>query len=458
MISSLTNLSASVVSAKLALQTKELEKSQERLSSGCKISTAADDAGGLAIASKLAAQVRVLDVYESVLTGASSFLDMQSAALQQVAAVLQRLEELKTLKLDPTKTPSDLALYDIEIADLNGELVKIGEEKYNGIRLFSPGVREDFLTLDTFALDGGSLPLVRPPLKGSTSTEVFPNPLDVVFLIDLTGSMGGTIAQLKTTIGNFFSNLPSSVNNWRARIVGYRDEFFESPPAFVEVGDFVSTVPDVLSQLNDPAIFADGGEDDPETLEDALYKVSKYSNWSSSVDVKRMVIAFTDADPKEPPKVAGRSDIIKELRAADIDLTICGSSDPTTKNFTEDSGAAFEDYDDVLGDMSGFLAKFAKRANVKTVLTKGLTLEETAAYLARKGAEASVLTVLKQQRSYIRNNLESAVSKIRDTDVAAEMSSMIRHKILVDSGAAMLKKATDSMKVILTLLNSSNIK
>jgi flagellin-like hook-associated protein FlgL len=78
--------------------------------------------------------------------------------------------------------------------------------------------------------------------------------------------------------------------------------------------------------------------------------------------------------------------------------------------------------------------------------------------LARKGAEASVLTVLKQQRSYIRNNLESAVSKIRDTDVAAEMSSMIRHKILVDSGAAMLKKATDSMKVILTLLNSSNIK
>jgi hypothetical protein len=247
------------------------------------------------------------------------------------------------------------------------------------------------------------------------------------------------------------------VESWRARIVGYRDEFIGSVPAFVDVGDFVTTVPDVLDQLNDPAIFASGGEDIPETLEDALYKVSKDSNWSPSTDVKRMVIAFTDAPPKEPPKVASRNDIINEVRARGIDLTICGSSDATTKNFVTDVGAAFEDYAGVLGDMSGFLTKFAGRSATTTVLSNGLTLEETATYSARKGAESSVISVLKSRRDYMRNNLEDAVSKIRDTDVAAEMSSMIRRKVLVDSGAAMLKKANDSMNVIVSLLESSKV-
>jgi hypothetical protein len=203
-IVSLTNLSASTVGSNLATQVRELEKSQERLSSGSRISTPADDAGGLAVSMKLSAKVNALDAYENVLNGASSFVEMQSMALFQVAKVLQRIEELRTLQLDPTKTLSDRELYEAEIAALNGELAKIGEEKFNGIRLFSPEATEDFLTFDTVAVNGGSMPLVRPPLKGATSTEVFPNPLDVVFLLDLTGSMNPTIDRLKATIGTFF--------------------------------------------------------------------------------------------------------------------------------------------------------------------------------------------------------------------------------------------------------------
>lgn len=457
MISSLTNPSASAVISNLRSQAREQENSQEKLSSGSRISAPADDAAGLAVSMRLSAEVHALDAYESVLSGASSFVEMQALALSQVAKVLQRIEELRVLQRDPTKTPPDRELYEVEIAQLNVELAKIGEEKFNGIRLFSPNATEDSLTLNTVAVDGGSLPLVRPPLRGSTTTEVFPNPLDVVFLVDLTGSMGSTITQLKATLGTFFSNLPASVGSWRARIVGYRDEFEESEPAFVEVGDFVNTVPDVLSQLSDPAIFAAGGGDWPETLEDAIYKVSKTSKWSPSADVKRMVIAFTDAPPKEPPKVADRRDIITEVRARGIDLTICGNSDSATRNFVTDAGATFEDYDSVLADMSGFLAKFAGRSATTTVLANGLTLEETALYLARKGAESSVISVLEDRRSDIRNNLENAVSKIRDTDVAKEMSSMIRRKVLLDSGAAMLKEANDSMKVIISLLDSSKV-
>ncbi len=406
---------------------------------------------------KLSAQQHSLDAYETVLSGATSFVEMQSDALSRVASVLQRLGELETLKIDATKSLVDRGSYEEEIANLNAELVKIGEEKYNGIRLFAPGLTEDFLNLDTTVVDKGNLPLVRPPLKGSTSTEVFPNPLDVVFLIDLTGSMGSTIAQLKSSIHSFFDNLPASVGSWRARIVGYRDEDEASPPAFVETGDFVSTKADVMAQLNDPKIFASGGGDEPETLEDALYKVSQRSSWSPSADVKRYVIAFTDATPKEPPKVASRTAIINELRSNGIDLTICGRNENTTKNFVSDSGAKFENYEDVLKNMDIFLTKFAERSATTTVIAKGLTLDETASYIARKGAEGSVISVLKDQRSYIRNSLESAISRIRDTDVAAEMGAMIRRKVLVDSGAAMLQKANDSMRIIVSIIESARI-
>ncbi|MEI7773993.1 MAG: flagellin [Verrucomicrobiota bacterium] len=458
MFPSLTNVSASTVARNLSDQARALEKSQAKLSSGCKVLTPEDDAGGLAVSLKLQSQVHALDAYETLLDGASSFVELQSAALSDVARVLQRKEELKTLKLDPTKTLTDTQLYDTEIASLNLELGRIGEEKYNGVRLFSSGSGEDFLALDTAALNGGSLPLVRPPLNVSTTTQVFPNPLDVVFLIDLTGSMSSTITQLRSTIGTFFDNLPSSVLSWRARVVGYRDEYVASDPAYIEVGDFVSSKADVSAQLIDPAIYAAGGGDSPETLEDALYKVANGSNWSSSTDVKRMVVAFTDAAPKEPPKVASRAEILNTLNAKGIDLTICGSNDSATEEFVSDSGAVFEDYYGVLGDMSGFLKKFAVRSDTNTTITRGLTIEETASYLARKGAESSVISTLKDHQSSIRINLENAVGKILDTDVASEMSSMIRRRVLVDSGAAMLKRANESMDAIIVMLESVRVK
>ena len=57
-----TNLSALVAQKNMQAQIREMDEAMQRLSSGLRINTAADDAAGSAIASKMDAQVRSLDV------------------------------------------------------------------------------------------------------------------------------------------------------------------------------------------------------------------------------------------------------------------------------------------------------------------------------------------------------------------------------------------------------------
>jgi len=131
-----TNSAATIASNNLASSSSLLSRSLNRLSSGSKIVSPADDAGGLAVSMKQNAAVKRLGAINNNLGNTTSFLQTQDGVLKVAGKVLERIGELKTLNADPTKNSSDLANYDTEFQALKSQLTSLGGEKFNGVALF----------------------------------------------------------------------------------------------------------------------------------------------------------------------------------------------------------------------------------------------------------------------------------------------------------------------------------
>lgn len=131
-----TNYAATVASNNLAASNSMLQRSLNRLSSGSKIVTPADDAGGLAVSMKLSAAAKRSGAVASGIGNAMSLLQTEDGALKIAGKVLDRISELKTLYSDPTKNATDFANYDAEFTGLQAQLTALTTEKFNGIDLF----------------------------------------------------------------------------------------------------------------------------------------------------------------------------------------------------------------------------------------------------------------------------------------------------------------------------------
>ena len=142
-----TNQSASFASLNLSKSSDLLQKSLSRLSSGSRIATPSDDAGGLAVSMKLAAAIKRTDDTAINVSNALSFLQTQAGSLKSASAVLDRLSELATLGGDVTKAASDIANYSTEFTNLLSELGKLTSDQFNGIDLFNSGSTDTYKTV-----------------------------------------------------------------------------------------------------------------------------------------------------------------------------------------------------------------------------------------------------------------------------------------------------------------------
>jgi flagellin len=172
-----TNYSATVASNNLAASNMNLQKSLNRLSSGSKIVSPADDAGGLAVSMKLSAAAKRSGAAAVNIGNSASFLQTQDGVLKVTGKVLERISELKTLYNDPTKNSTDLANYDSEFTSLQAQLTSLTSEKFNGVTLFGTGslsvaVTEDGSTTSAVTLAARNLSSTGTGIGTLTSTAI----------------------------------------------------------------------------------------------------------------------------------------------------------------------------------------------------------------------------------------------------------------------------------------------
>tara|TARA_Y100000588_G_scaffold153796_1_gene167966 strand:- start:7539 stop:8456 length:918 start_codon:yes stop_codon:yes gene_type:complete len=132
-----TNPAAISAAYNLGKNNQKLQKSLARLSSGSRITTPSDDAGGLAVSMKLNASINRTRAAINNVQNAISFAEVQDGALQAAARIVDRMAELKSLSLDVLKSDEDKDNYNTEFYALRSQLWDVGSELFNSVSLFS---------------------------------------------------------------------------------------------------------------------------------------------------------------------------------------------------------------------------------------------------------------------------------------------------------------------------------
>ena len=131
-----SNIGALQAHKSMSDQIAKSDQAIERLSTGLRINSAADDAAGSAIASKMEAQVRSLSVAIRNGHDAISMTQTAEGALGEMENILQRVRELAVQAGNSTLSASDRIAIQEEVTALTGEINDIASiTNFNGVKL-----------------------------------------------------------------------------------------------------------------------------------------------------------------------------------------------------------------------------------------------------------------------------------------------------------------------------------
>ena len=218
-----TNMAASQASYYLSKNNEMLQKSLNRLSSGKKITEAADDAGGLAVSMKLGGSIDRLQGASNNVANAMSFLQVQDGLLESAANIVNRMGELKGLYADVLKSTSDKATYDSEFGVLKTQISAIGANtKFNGIDVFGAGTLNVFLD-ENLSTSNGFIDVNDESLVGGTELAALLGfaSLNNTVSVGTTGSVADTLEEIagrRATNGGNVRRLQYALANVQSQI------------------------------------------------------------------------------------------------------------------------------------------------------------------------------------------------------------------------------------------------
>lgn len=173
-----TNYAALVTQNSLNRFNAALSTTQQRLGTGLRINSAADDAAGLQIATRLNANIRGMTVAIRNTSDGISLLQTAEGAFKEMTDIVLRMKDLATQAASDTNGDADRTALQAEVNQLTEELNNILDNtKYAGEALFNGGKFENQVSLQI----------------GASSAET----LDI--------DVSGTLENLISTIGNFSS-------------------------------------------------------------------------------------------------------------------------------------------------------------------------------------------------------------------------------------------------------------
>ena len=164
-LSILTNTTAMQTEIGLSKSSNAVSQAMQRLSSGLRINSAADDAAGYAISQGLTAQVNGLQQASQNVSDATSMVQTADSALNNVQSMLQRVSELAVQYQNGDLSSSDKTDIQSEVNQLTQEIDRQkGSVQFNGINL-----------LDGTAGSGGAVTFQVGPGASDTLTVSFQN-------------------------------------------------------------------------------------------------------------------------------------------------------------------------------------------------------------------------------------------------------------------------------------------
>lgn len=199
--------------------TGSLNVAMQRLGTGKRINSAADDAAGLQIATRLQAQSNGMGVAKQNIAKATAMMQTAEGAFDEVNNILYRMKDLATQAADDTNSDDDRAAITSEFGELNSELENImSNTSYGTEKLLSSvsGSVSGKLTQELQFQIGASTDETLKVNFGADMTKVTDS-LKTLLDSDLTSATGGNTAidELNTAIkevGSMRSSLGANIN------------------------------------------------------------------------------------------------------------------------------------------------------------------------------------------------------------------------------------------------------
>jgi flagellin len=182
-----------------------LGKAIQRLSSGLRINSAADDAAGLAISDRFTTQISGLNQAVRNSNDGISMLQTADGALSTVSTALQRIRELAVQAANATNSDSDKQALQLEVSQLTAEVDRVGRTTtFNGQKIFGQDTASVVGDPDLLAvqdqLRAGWLSQAEQMIKQYYGIEANGNSFKIDFT-SFTDGAGGTIARVGASVG-----------------------------------------------------------------------------------------------------------------------------------------------------------------------------------------------------------------------------------------------------------------
>ena len=218
-----TNSASINAQRNLSSVTEKLSGNFRRLSTGLRISSASDDAAGLAISERLRSQVRSLDQAKRNANDGISLVQTAEGALNEVSSILTRLRELAIQSSNGSVSNQDKETLDEEFQSLVSEVNRIGRStEFNGIKLLDGSASTVSFQVGFGTTSG--IDTLSVSLSAALSTTLSLNSLDIgsggatTTAISNIDTAINTISSLRGSLGAVQNRLGSTINNLAVQV------------------------------------------------------------------------------------------------------------------------------------------------------------------------------------------------------------------------------------------------
>ncbi|MCG6233639.1 lateral flagellin LafA [Vibrio furnissii] len=215
-----TNYANLVTQNNLNSVNKALTTSMERLSTGLRINSAADDAAGLQIANRLEAQSRGMSVGMRNSQDAISMMQTAEGSMDEMTNMAYRMKDLATQAANGTNSAEDIAAMQSEFDALAGQLGKMQTStNFGGQQLL--GKDGSFSEKVTFQIGSSSTDVLDVDVSGSltavsTSVDKFESATlssGAATIMDDLDTFIGDLGSARSAFGAQINNLEHNINN-----------------------------------------------------------------------------------------------------------------------------------------------------------------------------------------------------------------------------------------------------
>lgn len=480
------NISAVIANKHLLRNETSLSASAEKLSSGYKINHAYQNPSGMAISNRMRAQIKALDRATDNTSDGISVIQTADGALNEVTSMLQRMRELAVQAANDTNTPEDRAQIQKEVAQLRDEVDRVSSStEFNSMQLlngdmqtkaYADGVTR--LSVSS-AVDPGTYQIqIEQAAKKATLDGVTPNNANAAVAAAQAGSF--TINGQKVTLTAGMTS----------------DEAFEELKKAAQLGDVTATRDTTGKITLTSGISTD---DYDEVLGNAWGQDAKIEIATDKNDTRSAKAAdyFGLKDNQDSPRRGTEAKVSltntgtgafsssataaidgKKVTITDnngFEMSFMLNSKTTDSNSSIEGGLEIKVTD--IGKLSfhvgankdqtieveipSISAKelYLDQVNVNTFdsASRAISLVDNAitkisSIRSDLGAAQNRLEHTYDSNNATSENVNDAISRILDTDMATEMVEYTKDNVLQQAGTSVLSQANELPQMALQLL------